>query len=240
MNYYFITGTSKGLGKALVELLLSEENNFVYGFSRNSSIEHQNYVHHAIDLGDLDKVQSFQFPALENAEKICLVNNAGIVGEVNHAGKLDNQSIINCYNVNLIAPAILTNNFLSSYSDTSIPKLIVNISSGAGRTPIDGWNVYCSTKAGLDMFSSVIHEENTIKGNNTTILSLAPGIIDTGMQVQIRESSEDGFSNIDRFIEYKENGDLADPKTTAAQVHRFITESELQQNVICSVRDLTN
>ncbi|MDF1673674.1 MAG: SDR family NAD(P)-dependent oxidoreductase [Vicingaceae bacterium] len=238
MNYFFITGSSQGLGKSLTELLLEDTNNVVYGFSRNQTIEHSNFAHHSIDLSDLKQVQEYQFPTLKDNDKVVLVNNAGIVGEVGHIGSLDNQKIIDCYNLNLIAPSIITNNFISKYSE--VKKLIINISSGAGRTPIDGWNVYCATKAGLDMFSQVINEEATINNDDLSILSLAPGIIDTGMQTTIRSSKKEGFSNIERFIEYKENGDLASPSDTAKQVLRFIKESELQQNVICSVRDLTN
>ena len=239
MNYYFITGTSKGLGKALTELLLEDENNFVYGLSRNCSIKHKNYNHTTIDMSIIEEVKKYQFPQIDTtSNKITLINNAGMVGDVNHLGNVSNDKIIECYNLNLIAPAILTNKFIGNFNGEE--KLIINISSGAGRTPIDGWNIYCSTKAGMDMLSQVIAEESKIKKSNTTVLSLAPGIIDTGMQTEIRNSSKDGFSNIERFIEYKNNGDLVKPEDTAKQIHQFITNKQLQENVICSVRDLTN
>lgn len=239
MNYYFITGTSKGLGKALTELLLKDENNFVYGLSRNCSINHKNYSHTSIDLSKIEEVEKYQFPQINStSNKITLINNAGMVGDVNHLGNVSNHKIIECYNLNLITPAILTNKFIGNF--IAEEKLIINISSGAGRTPIDGWNIYCSTKAGMNMLSQVIAEESKIKKSNTTVLSLAPGIIDTGMQTEIRNSNKAGFSNIERFIEYKNNGDLVKPEDTAKQIHQFITNKQLQENVICSVRDLTN
>lgn len=238
MNYFFITGSSKGLGKALTELLLEDDANFVYGYARNNTINHKNYNHTTIDLSDLNKVQSYQFPELQDAKKITLINNAGLVGDVNHVGSVDNQKTIDCYNVNLIAPVILTNSFVAKYPQHE--KLVINISSGAGRSPIDGWNSYCSAKAGIDMYSQVMNEEAKIDGTNLKVISLAPGIIDTGMQTEIRSSKKDGFSNIERFIEYKNNGDLVQPEDTAKQVYQFINNIELQQNVICSVRDLTN
>ena len=240
MNYYFITGSSKGLGKSLANLLLQDKNNSVFGLARSSSIEHSNYIHLNIDLSNLHEVQSYQFPDLEGAEKIVLINNAGMVGEVKRVGKIDNQSIIDCYNLNLIAPSILTNNFVSVYSKLGKEKMILNISSGAGRTPIDGWNIYCSTKAGMDMFSKVLSEEIKIDGSNIKVLSLAPGIIDTDMQIEIRKADQKNFSNIDRFIDYKNEGDLSHPDLTAKQVLRFILENELSTNIICSVRDLTD
>ncbi len=238
MDYYFVTGSSKGLGKALVELLLKEESNFVYGYARSGGFKHERYVHTSIDLRDVNALKDFNFPTLENPGKIVLINNAGIVGSINHVGKLDNQKIIDSYQLNLIAPAIMSNNFLAKYGAISPEKIIVNISSGAGRTPIDGWSVYCSTKAGVDMFSEVLKDEIDLNHHNVKVLSLAPGIIDTEMQDEIRTSEESGFSNIDRFIAYKKEGELTNAAVTAKQVIRFVTEQDLQKDVICSVRDL--
>lgn len=238
MNYYFITGTSKGLGKAITEQLLKDDNNFVFGYSRNNVITHKNYYHKLIDLNNLEALKKIQFPVLNNPEKVVLINNAGSVGDINHVGEIDNDQIIACYNINLIAPAIITNNFVSAYKNISNEKLIINISSGAGKSAIDGWSTYCSAKSGIDMFSKVFAEEIKIDKTNFKVLSLAPGIIDTGMQVQIRNSKVNGFSNLDRFIEYKKNGDLASAEETANKVIRFVSENELQAETICSVRDL--
>jgi benzil reductase ((S)-benzoin forming) len=239
MNYFFITGASKGLGKSLRDLLLEDESNIVYGLSRTCSLRHERYFHSQIDLSNLNDVQNFHFPLIENTSKLVLINNAGIVGDINHVGNLDNQKVIDCYNVNLIAPVILTNNFISFYSSVECDKMILNVSSGAGRSPIDGWNVYCSTKSGLDMFSEVLNEEVKINGSNFRVLSLAPGIIDTDMQGEIRNSEKSRFSNIQKFKDYKDSGSLVSPLITAKQVLRFIDEDSLGGDVVCSVRDLT-
>ena len=239
MNYFFITGSSKGLGKSLTELLLKDENNFVYGFARSCSREHKNYVHTTIDFSDLKEVEGYQFPELNEVNKVVLINNAGIVGDVKHVGKIDPRQLTACYHINLIAPVIQTNNFISKYGEVHSQKLIINISSGAGRSPIDGWSVYCSSKSGIDMFSQVLKEEIKINNKDIKVLSLAPGIIDTEMQVQIRKASQKDFSNIERFIDYKNDGDLATPELTANQVNQFIMNPDLADNVLCSVRDLS-
>ena len=238
MNCYFITGSSKGLGKSLLDLLLKDESNFVYGFARTCSLKHERYQHTNVDLSDLFEVQNISFPTLKNPKSIVLINNAGMVGDVKHIGNLDNQKIIDCYNLNLITPVILTNNFIAKYTGLSCEKMVLNISSGAGRSPIDGWNVYCSTKAGIDMFSQVLKVESYIDKSSIKVLSLAPGIIDTDMQIEIRKASPSGFSNVERFINYKQDGELTSPSITAQKVLRFITENIFQKNVICSVRDL--
>ena len=53
----FITGTGKGIGKAIAEILL-DENYLVFGFSRSNMIEHQNFNFTQIDLADLEQVQN--------------------------------------------------------------------------------------------------------------------------------------------------------------------------------------
>jgi len=239
MNYYIITGSSKGLGKSLLDLLLKDESNVVYGLARTSSIEHKQYKHTNVDLSKMEEVLKFQFPQILRADKIVLINNAANLGDVKHVGGIDNQKIIDAYNLNLITPVILANNFISEYSELKCEKIILNISSGAGRKPIDGWNVYCSTKAGLDMFSRVLKDEVTIDSSKIKVLSLAPGIIDTEMQSEVRRSDEMNFSNIKRFKEYVGSEYLVAPEIVAKKVLRFIDEDNLSKDVICSVRDLT-
>jgi len=238
MNYFFITGSSKGLGKALTELLL-ESGNVVYGFARTSSIQHENYVHVTLDLNDLDKVQAYEFPVLNEADTIILVNNAGMIGDIKRIGNIDSESIVSTYNINLISPSVLMNSFMASYKDIKADeKLILNISSGAGRAPMDGWSIYCSTKSGLDMFSKVLNEEAIKDKSDFKVLSLSPGLIDSQMQEEIRSSSAADFSNIQRFVDFKDNDDLVNPTDVAKKVMRFINNSDIASEVLCSVREL--
>lgn len=238
MNFFFITGSSQGLGKSLVQLLLKDETNFVFGFARNCTIQHKNYHHITLDFSDVTTVSKYNFPVLSNPEKIVLINNAGIVGDINHLGNLDPSKVIETFNVNLVTPTILINAFISSYKQLSNQKLIINISSGAGRSAIDGWSVYCASKAGIDMLSQVNEEESDIDQTNLKVISLAPGIIDTNMQEEIRASKQTAFSNITRFIDYKKDGALSSPKNTAQKVLQFIYNPDWALNVLSSVRDL--
>lgn len=237
MYFYFITGTNKGLGKAIAALLLENDNNAVFGISRKHTIKHQNYTPLTLDLNDLAAVKSFVFPEIKQMDSIVLINNAGIIGEIKHLGNQNEDEIIATYNVNLISPTLLINKFIKTYRDDTF-KQIINISSGAGRNPIDGWSVYCSTKAGLDMLSLVLKEEIIINNENINVLSIAPGIIDTAMQESIREAKQQDFSNIEQFKTYKEQGDLANPVQTASLILQFLSNKNLHHKTICSVRDL--
>lgn len=241
MHYYYITGTSRGIGKALAEALLKPDQPAckVVGMSRSVAIDHPNYSHVTLDLADLEAVKAFQFNVPEDANRVVLINNAGTLGEVGAVGQISDNSIINAYHINLVSPSILTNRFLKEVLGVNGTKIVLNISSGAGKYAIDGWATYCATKAGLDLFSCTVEEELKINGNSSArILSVAPGVVDTEMQAVIRESDEKAFSRIDDFIEYKNSGNLADPQTVAAKyLHILSTLSEFD-GCLHSVRDV--
>ncbi len=239
MHIYYITGTSRGIGKALAEEALREEQVKVIGMSRSCSIEHDRYEHIGIDLADPKAVLEFGFGKHPEAERVVLINNAGTLGDIKPVGKEDDEAIFQAYDLNLGTPSVLSNKFAATYEDRDMEKVIVNVSSGAGKTPIDGWNTYCASKAALDMFSRVmaqeqkLHQEHPIK-----VLSVAPGVVDTRMQTDIRASKEADFSTVQKFRNLKEQGELADPGLVARKYFHILRNLEDFPNVEYSVRDL--
>lgn len=73
---------------------------------------------------------------------------------------------------------------------------IVNVSSGAGMRPLEGWSAYCTAKAGLAMLTRAIHLENEAHG--IRVFGFQPGTTDTDMQVSIRASGVNAVSKIPR------------------------------------------
>lgn len=239
VNYYFITGTSKGIGKAMTDEILLRADVNVTGIGRNNSHENAKFTFVPLDLADLQSVSEFEFPSCRGAEKIYLVNNAGALGEVRHTGNLDNAHFEAVINLNLTAAMILTNKFLATFSEKNVPLVVLNISSGAGKNAIDGWGAYCASKAGLDIFSRVVAEEAAISGKkHMRIFSVAPGIVDTGMQEQIRTNSRQNFSRIQQFAEYKSTGQLADPRLTAQKLISILDLPEKFPETVFSAKDL--
>jgi benzil reductase ((S)-benzoin forming) len=238
-KYYFITGTSRGIGKAIAEQLLKSENCFITGIARTCTITHSGYSHITMDLSGISEVSDFQFPEIDAAAEITLINNSGTTGAVHYAGRMSSDEIVKAVNVNLLSVAVLINNFLKTYGGKNIPLRILNISSGAAKNPIDGWSIYCSTKAGLDMLSRTIAEELKIsKMNHVRIFSIAPGIVDTAMQNEIRQSNVRDFSRIQQFIEYKNTDQLASPELTARLLLSILESPEKYEDTVFSVRDL--
>ncbi|SHO65209.1 SDR family NAD(P)-dependent oxidoreductase [Algoriphagus zhangzhouensis] len=232
-----LTGHSKGLGRAILDQFLKKEGVEVLAISRTKlNIEASNLTQLPIDLSELevlDKELESIFP-IANYETIILINNAGWIGEIKPIGKLHPSEMRTQVNLNLLAPMFLTNSFVKSYKFTSSKNIVINISSGASSRPVSGWGGYCSTKAALAMFTLVAAKEN--KSDNFKFFSLAPGIVDTEMQADIRKSSDVDFPELEKFQDFKSNGDLSDPKEVAEKIDYLISNVEKFNEVIQDVR----
>jgi len=240
VEYYFITGTSRGIGRALAEEILLKNSVSVTGIARTNTLSATNFRFVPMDLSDIDLVDAFEFPACSDATKIVLVNNAGALGAVKRVGQQRGMEMTEVFNLNLTSVTLLINKFLATFAKKNVPLVIMNISSGAGKNPIDGWAAYCASKAGLDMFSRVVAEELAISGKkHIRIFSVAPGVVDTGMQDQIRASSEADFSRIQQFIEYKSTGQLADPRLIARKLLGILGLPEKYDETVFSAKDIT-
>jgi len=119
-----ITGTSRGIGKAIAELFLKESHE-VIGIDRNESgIADENYTHYVCDVRDYDLL-----PDVDGVE--VLVNNAGTQNEDD-------------IDINLKALIHIT----EKYGVQSNIKSILNIGSASGHTGSE-FPEYCASKGGV-------------------------------------------------------------------------------------------
>jgi len=226
-----ITGTGGGIGEALAELLL-DKNYKVVGYSRTNQIIHTNFTFKKIDLSDLAATERLVFPEA-NESDVLLVNNAATIGTIVPFNKKKTENIINEYYLNIISPTLLCNKFINTYKTNS--KLLINIGSGAANNPISSWSTYCATKAGLDMLTQVITEENH---ENLTVFSVHPGIVDTNMQKKIRKTKPDLFPLLSKFTSYYTNNELENTETVAKKLYYIIQNfAEFTKNIL-SIRDV--
>lgn len=232
MNLIYITGTSKGIGNALALELLNDLSNKVVGISRSQSIQHSNYIHFNIDLGDLEQLKTFKFKIPPGVKKVVLVNNAGSLGEVNYTGSFSAEMISQTMNINLVSPMILANDFIKAYQDAAVPKLIINITSGAANNAYDGWSMYCTAKAGIDMFTKVIETEQQHKKHAVKILGIAPGVVDTDLQEQILKTKVENFSQKQKFVDLRNNNQLYSAVDVAKKLASIIKEPQSIGNTI--------
>ena len=237
MNYYFITGSSKGIGKALVEELLNDENNIVYGISRSNSINAKNFTFIELDLSGISLVSLFRFPVIDKADELVLINNAGVIGDIKLVGDKNPLRISEAFNVNSVAPSILMNQFINQFQKIDCEKTIINISSGSGRHTVSSWAEYCASKSALDMFSMVAKEEQSNTRYPFNMYSVAPGIIDTEMQTEIRSAKSVDFDKLEYFKDLKEKGLLSLPENVAKKILLITKNPKSFDKVLLDVRD---
>jgi len=124
-----------------------------------------------------------------------LVSNAGIIQPIGHIADLDPRAWLRAIEINLAGAFICAR--------AALPHLlargggtIVHLSSGAAHRPMEGWSAYCASKAGLAMFTRSLHEEYGALG--VRAIGFLPGVVDTGMQGEIRASGLNPVSKIPR------------------------------------------
>lgn len=241
MNVTIVTGASKGIGFELMKQL-KEKGDKVIGIARTNESEVADMV--IADLSKTDHLAEMIRKIVEDniasAKSFTLINNAGTVEPIGLIGTVEEMKIGQALAVNLTAPMILSNAFISVLESFQGRKRIINISSGAGRNPYEGWGVYCTTKAGLDHFSRVVFLEQEKAEYPVDIISIAPGIIDTGMQETIRSSNADDFPLHDRFVDYKEQGHLSSAEETASKLIAVMDREDFGElGPIADIRQLS-
>lgn len=229
----YITGVSGGLGKALVQSFLSRGYNVV-GIGRRNTISHPLFSFIKCDLSDIEAVCKLRFEA--DLEGCILVNNAGVVGPLKRISDQSSSEIMEVMTVNTLTPMLLCNQFLTQISP-GVKAVILNISSGAANRPIPSWAAYCASKIALDRFSETLLLEELEKGRQISVYSIAPGVVDTDMQNQIRSADPEDFSSLETFKELHRNRDLQDPTIVSEKLVNFIL-SPSEGNVVRSVKDL--
>jgi len=259
MKLYIITGTTRGLGRAFAEAVASDPRNRLVTVDRHDAggVTGDGVLTHLkIDLANPESIPGIiagffrnlnrvsagsPESGLNDYEKIILINNAGMLDPVKPLGDCPPGDLIRNITVNLIAPAVLINEFIRHTDVCDGRREIITISSGAARHPHAGWSAYCSTKTALEMLCRVVHTESeTLTGRkNLKQWTVAPGVVDTGMQTQIRETPAKDFAEVERFIKLKADGRLASPETTAAAILAVEASDRAENGANHDIRDFS-
>jgi NAD(P)-dependent dehydrogenase (short-subunit alcohol dehydrogenase family) len=244
-----ITGASRGLGHAMAEQLL-REGHMVLGISRRQDPQlaelarksGAELIQWEQDLSDpiaaSDRVSAW-LEALDGQrfDSVTLINNAGTVGNPAPLASSKAADLSLALRIGVEAPMLLTAAFLGATRGWRGARKVLNISSGLGRNAMASQAPYCAAKAGMDHFSRAVALEEAAAPNGARIVSLAPGVIDTDMQVQLRGVSADKFPDRARFERLKSDGLLDSPATAAAKVLKYLARADFGSNPVADVRD---
>lgn len=247
-HLYILTGASRGLGLAMARQLL-QPGNTVLCISRSAN---ETLAVQAKQAGT-DLLQWTQDLALgartsarleqwlreqvaSNLASATLINNAGVIPRIGPLSEADADDLSHALRVGLEAPMQLTSAFLRATGNWAGQRKVLNISSGLGRRAMASQAGYCAVKAGMDHFTRCVALEELLKTNGAKLCSLAPGVIDTGMQEQLREADSNLFPDQSSFINLKTSGSLSSPEEAANRVLAMLMRADFGLNPVTDVR----
>lgn len=244
-----ITGASRGMGLEIARQLL-QPNARILTIARNPNPDlaeaaEQQQAHleqWPADLTDAQPLEERLQAWLHQHQPaewgtVQLINNAGMIPSIAPLSRTSASQIAQGLRVGLEAAMILSASFLQATEPWHIPRKILNISSGLGRRGMASQAVYCAAKAGMDNFSRCIALEEALKPNGAQIASLAPGVINTDMQTQMRHTASSAFPDVARFQAMHAEQQLLSPQAAATLVLQHLNRAEFGNPVIADVRD---
>ena len=254
-----LTGASRGLGAALAEQLLVP-GTVMLCLSRG---RHPTLAARATaaqvpleewprDLADsvtvADEVEAWlrTFDA-QRFDEAVLINNAGVVSPVGPSDGATSAALASALRVGLEATILLTAAFLRATGGWRADRRVLNISSGLGRRAMAGSAVYGAAKAGMDHYSRAVAldeahreacraERADDRSRAARIVSLAPGVIDTDMQAQLRAADSAGFPNKARFEQQHAQGLLASADDAAKRILAYLARDDFGNQPVADIR----
>jgi NAD(P)-dependent dehydrogenase (short-subunit alcohol dehydrogenase family) len=246
---YILSGASRGMGLAMARQLLSPEHELVC-ISRhtNPELEAQAAAQRAtlhqwpLDLEQAGAAaqQLGQWLTAQDGRTYAsatLINNAAVLPQVGPLRRGDSHDLSRALRVGLEAPMLLGAIFLGATQSWPGQRRLLNISSGLGRRAMASQSAYCAAKAGMDHFTRCVALEEALLPQGAKVCSLAPGVIDTDMQVQVRNSPSQHFPDQANFVNLKEQGQLTSPQQAAQRVLAYLARADFGSNPVADVRE---
>lgn len=234
MRYFFITGVSRGLGLALAKRFEGEGNR-VIGFSRTQGdFEGEFYACNLSEPIEASKslAAALNKADLESATEIIFIANAGLLGPLDFLRNLEPGDIQENLTANLVGAAVGLQRFLERTRNIPVPKLYLQISSGAAlpERVKPGWSLYCASKSGQEQLVRTVAAEQFHEEHPAMLVNLNPGLMETGMQRLIRSTSKEAFPDVDKFIDFKESGRVPSPEAVAASIASLVDRFQSLDN----------
>ncbi|WP_040459219.1 SDR family NAD(P)-dependent oxidoreductase [Gayadomonas joobiniege] len=173
-----ITGSSRGIGRAMAEHFLQQDYQ-VLGCSRSpTSLSSDNYQHFCLDISDEAAVKKMfstirkQFGRLD-----VLINNAGIAA-MNHALLTPMSTVKNVYQTNVFSAFLFCREAAKLMRKHQSGR-IVNLSTVAVAYDLEGEAIYASSKAAVESLTKILAKE--FADFNVTVNALGPTPVETAL-----------------------------------------------------------
>jgi len=195
-----ITGASRGIGEASARYLAAQGANVVLAARSGDALAElardigPRALGVTCDVADWGQASDAVTRATEAFGGVdILVNNAGLIDPIARIEDADPLAWGKVVDVNVKGPF----HMLRAVVPGMVARgsgLVINISSGAATSALEGWSHYCATKAALLSLTRTAHKELSPKGVN--VIGLSPGTVATDMQRAIKASGINPVSQI--------------------------------------------
>jgi NAD(P)-dependent dehydrogenase (short-subunit alcohol dehydrogenase family) len=250
-RFALVTGAARGLGAALVDALCARGFDVVAAVRRLPQAgapgakepardgHARRYV--ACDLADANALEAAFGPVLDAAAAqrprvAVLVNNAATAEPASVLEQVAAGDVARSLAVNVVAPAVLAARFCRAFAGVPGDRRIINVSSGAAAFPIAGEALYCMAKAGLEMLTRALAEEQSASG--IRVITLRPGVIDTGMQRYLRSQPAAALPSVEMFRGFHASGQLVAAGEVARRTVARLVEGSVESGRTYSYAEL--
>lgn len=243
-----LTGASRGLGLAMAQQLLRPGHRVLCLSRGRSEALADLAAQRGAELLQLQLDLAEPLPATwrlqeelgacgaHDWDRAWLVNNAAAITPPGPVEDLALPTLSAALRVGLEAPTLLAAAFLAATRSWDAQRRVLFISSGLGRRAMAGAAPYCAVKAGLDHLARAMSLDEARRERPAGVVSLAPGVIDTDMQVQLRSADPAAFPDRDRFVELKTGGALDSPEAAASKVLAYLARDDFGSTPVADVR----
>jgi len=202
-----ITGASKGIGEATARhmarlgvnvVLAARTEKSVKAIAEEIASEGGKATGVACDVSKYSQVKATIDLAKEKYGSVdIIVNNAGLIEPIarikdSHPTDWGKTIDVNVKGVYYAIQAALP------IMERQKSGVIINISSGAATSALEGWSHYSASKAAALMLTKAAHTEVADKG--VRVVGLSPGTVATDMQVAIKASGINPVSQLDPAV----------------------------------------
>lgn len=157
-------------------------------------------------------------------ERVVFIHNSATLTPIGFAGDVDPEAFQRLVLLDSAAPQVLGDTAIRIAGQRATSTTVMQLSSGAATSPYPGWSGYCASKAAVEMWVKAVATELDAGGDRAgggervRVAAIRPGVVDTGMQAEIRSSETDAFPNVDRFRHLHSSGALGDPAAVGARI----------------------
>jgi len=244
-----LTGASRGMGLALARQLLNADAQLLcISRSASDALAQQAAATGAtleqwcMDLADGASVAARLGEWLRAVNpatlaSATLVNNAGVISGLVPLHQANPADLAHALRVGLEAPMQLCAAFLGATQAWQLPRKVLNISSGLGRRAMASSAAYCAAKAGMDHFTCCLALEQALLSNGAKVCALAPGVIDTDMQLQLRSANPSAFPDQQAFAGLHHQGQLTSPAMAAQRLLAYLQRDDFGNEPVADVRN---